>query len=111
VAPARRGRGQSAHAQTNGLTTQGDQLAHNFGHGPPSLAAVLRRLNLLAFLFHTGWEGRDDQSALLRQVLARRQTLFQAIQAFMRFMVFDRWDHLINFMIRGLALESQFDTS
>jgi len=25
-------------------------------------------------------------------------------------MVFDHWDHLMEFMIRGLELESQFDT-
>jgi len=28
----------------------------------------------------------------------------------MRYMVFASWDHLINFMIQGLELESQFDT-
>jgi hypothetical protein len=26
-------------------------------------------------------------------------------------MVFDHWDHLMDFMIRGLELESQCDTS
>jgi len=29
----------------------------------------------------------------------------------MRYMVFDIWDHLTAFMIRGLELESQVDTS
>jgi hypothetical protein len=48
---------------------------------------------------------------LLRQVLARRQTFFNAIQAFMRYLVFDSWDPLMDFMIRGLELESQCDTS
>jgi hypothetical protein len=28
----------------------------------------------------------------------------------MRYMVFDHWDHLLEFMIRGLELESQLDT-
>ena len=28
----------------------------------------------------------------------------------MRYMVFDHWDHLMDFMIRGLELESHFDT-
>jgi len=49
--------------------------------------------------------------ALLRQVIARRQSFFQDIQALMRYMVFDSWDHLMDFMIRGLELESQFDTT
>jgi hypothetical protein len=47
---------------------------------------------------------------LLRHVLAKRQTFFQDIQALMRYMTFDHWDHLMGFMIRGLELESQFDT-
>ena len=48
---------------------------------------------------------------LLRRVLARRQTFFHDVQALMRYMVFDNWDHLMEFMIRGLELESQVDTS
>ena len=56
-------------------------------------------------------EWSDDTYALLRQVLARRQTFFQDIQAFTRSMVFDHWDHLMDCMIRGLELESQCDTS
>jgi hypothetical protein len=55
-------------------------------------------------------EWSDDKYALLRQVLARRQTFFNDIQALMRYMVFASWDHLINFMIQGLELEAQFDT-
>ncbi len=41
-------------------------------------------LNLLAFLFHTVLEWSDDQYALLRRVLARRQTFFHDVQALMR---------------------------
>ena len=53
----------------------------------------------------------DAKYVLLRQVLARRQTFFQDIQALMRYMVFDHWDHLMDFMIRGLELESPCNTS
>ena len=93
------------------LKTKGYHLEHNFGHGKKYLAAFLLSLNLLAFLFHTVLEWSDAKYALLRRVLARRQTFFQDIQAFMRYMVFDNWDHLMDFMIRGLELESQSDTS
>src|SRR5207245_9511510 len=68
-------------------------------------------LNLLAFLFHTVLEWSDDKYALLRQVLARRQTFFHDIQALMRYMVLDSWKRVIDFMIRGLDLESRCDTS
>jgi len=46
---------------------------------------------------------------LLRQVLTRRQTFFEAIRALMRYLVFDSWQHLIEFMIRGLELESRLE--
>jgi hypothetical protein len=75
------------------------------------LSACMLSLNLLAFLFHTVLEWSDTKYALLRKVLVRRQTFFHDIQALMRYMVFDSWGHLIDFMIRGLELESQVDTS
>ena len=99
------------HENNNVLKTKGYQLEHNFGHGKKYLAAFLLSLNLLAFLFHTVLEWSDAKYALLRRVLARRQTFFQDIQAFMRYMVFDDWEHLLDFMIRGLELESPSNTS
>jgi len=111
VAQASRGRWKIENENNNVLKTKGYHLEHNFGHGKMSLSAFLLSLTLLAFLFHTvlGWS--DAKYALLRQVLARRQTFFQDIQAFMRYMVFDHWDHLMDFMLQGLELESPSDTS
>jgi hypothetical protein len=111
VAQASRGRWKIENENNNVLKTKGYHLEHNFGHGTQYLAAFLLSLNLLAFLFHTVLEWSDDQYALLRRVLARRQTFFQDIQALMRYLVFDDWDHLMDFMIQGLELESQSDTS
>src|SRR5262249_53292940 len=109
MAQASRGRWKIENENHNVLKTKGYHLEHNFGHGTLYLAAFLLSLNLLAFLFHTvlGWS--DAKYALLRQVLARRQTFFHDIQAFMRYMVFDSWDHLLTFMMQGLELESRFD--
>ena len=111
VAQAARGRWKIDNENNNVLKTKGYHLEHNFGHGKQYLSAFLLSLNLLAFLFHTVLEWSDDRYALLRQVLARRQTFFQDIQALMRYLVFDHWDHLMEFMIRGLELKSQCDTS
>jgi hypothetical protein len=110
VAQSGRGRWKIENENNNVLKTKGYHLEHNFGHGKQYLAAFLLSLNLLAFLFHTVLEWSDAKYALLRHVLARRQTFFQDIQALMRYMVFDHWDHLMDFMIRGLELESQVDT-
>jgi hypothetical protein len=111
VAQSGRGRWKIENENHNVLKTKGYHLEHNFGHGKQYLSAFLLSLNLLAFLFHTVLEWSDDQYALLRRVLARRQTFFQDIQALMRYMVFDSWEHLLHFMIQGLELESQVDTS
>ena len=89
VAHAGRGRWKIENENNNVLKTKGYHLEHNFGHGKQYLAAFLLSLNLLAFLFHTVLEWSDDKYALLRQVLARRQTFFHDIQALMRYMVFD----------------------
>ena len=111
VARAGRGRWKIENENNNVLKTKGYHLEHNFGHGQQYLSAFLLSLNLLAFLFHTVLEWSDDKYALLRQVIARRQSFFTDIQALMRYMVFDSWEHLMDFMIRGLELESQVDTS
>ena len=111
VARAGRGRWKIENENNNVLKTKGYHIEHNFGHGKQYLAAFMLSLNLLAFLFHTVLEWGDEKYALLRHVLARRQTFFHDIQALMRYMVFDSWEHLMHFMIRGLELESQDDTS
>jgi len=111
VAQSGRGRWKIENENNNVLKTKGYHLEHNFGHGKQYLAAFMLSLNLLAFLFHTVLEWSDDKYALLRRVLARRQAFFHDIQALTRYLVFDSWDHLMDFMIRGLDLESQFDTS
>src|SRR5713101_2550501 len=111
AAQAGRGRWKIENENNNVLKTKGYHVEHNFGHGQQDLAAIMLSLNLLAFLFHTALEWSDDKYALLRRVLARRQTFFNDIQALMRSMVFDSWKHLMDFMIRGLELESQVDTS
>jgi hypothetical protein len=40
-------------------------------------------------------------------VLARRQTFFEDMRALTRYMVFESWRHLMDFMLKGLKLESQ----
>jgi hypothetical protein len=110
VAQAGRGRWKSENENNNVLKTKGYHLEHNFGHGKRYLSATMLSLNLLAFLFHTVMEWSDEKYALLRQVLARRQTFFEDIRALTRYMVFESWHHLMTFMIRGLELESRLDS-
>jgi hypothetical protein len=73
------------------------------------LASFLLTLNLLAFLFHTILELLDANYRLLRQELATRQTFFNDIRALTRYLHFNSWQHLLEFMIQQLELDP--DTS
>jgi hypothetical protein len=109
IAQAGRGRWKIENENNNVLKTKGYHIEHNFGHGKKYLAAFLLSLNLIAFLFHTVLQWCDDQYALLRKTLARRQTFFDDIRALTRYMVFESWPHLMDFMIKGLELEDKLD--
>lgn len=111
VAQAGRGRWKIENENNNVLKTKGYHLEHNFGHGKQYLAATMLSLNLLAFLFHTVLEWSDERYALLRQVLARRQTFFEDMRALTCYMVFESWHHLMDFMIKGLKLESRLESN
>jgi hypothetical protein len=52
-------------------------------------------------------EWRDAKYAVLRQVLARRQTFCDDMQALTRYMVFPSWQPLMDCMISGLELASK----
>ena len=107
VAQAGRGRWKVDNENNNVLKTKGYHLEHNFGHGKQYLSATMLSLNLLAFLFHTVLEWSDEQYVVLRQALGRRQAFFEDIRALTRYLVFSSWQHLMDFMISGLELDSK----
>jgi hypothetical protein len=111
IVQAGRARWKIENENNNILKTKGYHLEHNYGHGKQHLAAVLLTLNLLAFLFHTllGWV--DPKYHRVRQALAARQTFFQDLQALTRYLLFDSWDHLLNFMLQGLEIAMPPDAS
>jgi hypothetical protein len=91
----------------NVLKTKGYHLEHNFGHGSQHLAALLLSLNLLAFLFHTVLDLVDERYQKIRQILVRRKTFFHDLDALTRYLIFDSWDQLFDFMLKNL----KFNTS
>jgi hypothetical protein len=84
VAQAGRGRWKVENAKNHVRQTKGYPIAQNLGHGKRDLAALLRNLTLLAFLFHPVLQGCDEKYALLRQVFVRRQTFFDDMRALTR---------------------------
>ena len=107
VARAGRGRWKVENENNNVLKTKGYHIEHNFGHGKKYLSSVMLSLNLLAFLFHTVMAWGDAKYQVLREALVRRETFFDDLRALTRYMIFESWAHLMEFMIRGLELESE----
>jgi hypothetical protein len=89
----------------NVLTTKGYHIKHNFGHGQQHLASVLFTLNLLAFFLHTFLQLVDTTYKKVRAELGTRRTFFDDIRALMRYLVFDSWEEMLQFMAIRLELE------
>ena len=106
VARAGRTRWKVENENINVLKNQGYNLSHNFGHGKEHLANVFFCLNLLAFLLHTVQHLLNKPYRLLRETLSVRRTFFNDIKALTRYIVFNNWDSLFDFMIEGLELDS-----
>ncbi len=99
-----RARWKIENESNNTLKTKGYHLEHNFGHGKQHLSAVLVTLNLLAFLFHTVLQLKDDSYRLVRATLPTRKTFFEDIRALTRYFYFPNWTALLDFMMRGLEI-------
>jgi len=101
---AGRTRWKIENENNNTLKTKGYHFEHNFGHGKENLSETLLSLNLLSFLFHTVLEIFDNKYRLIRETLPRRKDFFNDIRALTRYICFDNWNKLLDFMIRGLEL-------
>ena len=84
--------GKGDHPYSQNLKTT---VSNNYGHGKQHPSAVLLTLNLLAFLFHLVLEEADHKS---------HQAFFQDLQALTRYLVFESWERLLDFMSQGLEL-------
>ena len=100
-----RARWKTENENNNVLKNRGYHLEHNFGHGKQHLSAVLLVLNLLAFLFHTVLDKVDRKYQTLRRALATRVTFFNDIRALTRYLIFDNWEHLVDFMLNQLEID------
>ncbi len=92
----------------NTLKTKGYHFEHNFGHGSKHLSSTLTTLIILAYLLHTVLDFYDVYYRTLKDFLPRK-TLFNDIKALTKYMPFESWRHLLEFMIKGLELEIEND--
>jgi len=62
-------------------------------------------MNLLAFLYHTVLHFVDTAYQLIRARLPTRKTFFDDFRALTRYMYFDNWQTLMQFMMKGLKIK------
>jgi len=105
VVAAGRARWKSENENNNVLKNYGYHLEHNFGHGEQYLSMILVLLNLLAFLLHTVLDLCDQVYHRLRDALRVRKTFFNDLKALTRYMLFENWDQMLNFMFVQLELD------
>lgn len=111
IVQAGRTRWKVENENNNVLKTKGYHFEHNFGHGSQHLATFLLTLNLLAFLFHTVLDIADAKYKLLRMNLRVRKIFFDDLRALTRYLYFESWEHLLDFMISNLKLTLPLDSS
>jgi len=104
IVAAGRSRWKIENENNNTLKTKGYHFEHNFGHGKKNLSSVLATLILLAFLFHTVLDHIDKCYQLLRCVLSSRQMFFDDIRALTRYICFESWQLMLEFMLKGLEI-------
>ncbi len=88
----------------NTLKTKGYHLKHNFGHGVKHLSSLLATMNMLALLTHTFLSYCDEAYRLIRAKLPTRKTFFDDVRALLRYIPFDSWAAIMDFMMRGLEI-------
>lgn len=103
IATAGRTRWKIENEGNNTLKTQGYHFEHNFGHGKQHLSNLLTTLILLAYLLHTTLDLLDTSYRSVRGKLPSRRTFFEHLRALLQYFPFDSWDHLMAFMLDGLA--------
>lgn len=99
VIAAGRCRWKTENENHNVLKTKGYNLEHNFGHGEEHLSSSLLTLNLLAFLFHTVLELVDKSYQQVRKQRVTRKGFFQDITSLTKYLLFEGWQALLDFML------------
>ncbi len=99
VCRAGRGRWRTENENHNVLKNRGYHLEHNFGHGQQHLASLLLTLNLLAFLLHTVLHLVDERYQRVRCQRGTRKGFFQDILSLTKYLLFESWHHLLDFML------------
>jgi hypothetical protein len=86
----------------NTLKNQGYYIEHNYGHGWKNLCFNFFLLTLLAFYFHQIFELTDPLYQACRNKFGSKTDLWEALRSYIRILVFETWEHLLDFALTPL---------
>lgn len=96
---AGRCRWKSENECFNVMKNHGYYMEHSYGHGQNNLAFNFYLLTLLAFFFHQIFELTDTQYKACRKKLGSKKHLWETIRAYIKIIVFDKWETLLDFVL------------
>lgn len=83
----------------NTLKNQGYSIEHNYGHGEKHLCFNFFLLTLLAFFFHQIFELTDHLYQDCRKKFGSKRNLWENLRCYIRLLVFETWQHLLDFAL------------
>lgn len=96
----------------NVMKNHGYCMEHNYGHGTKNLAYNFYLLTLLAFFTHQIFELTDRQYKACRKKLGSKKHLWETIRSYIKIIVFDTWEVLLEFVLTPTAYRlSPLDSS
>lgn len=83
----------------NTLKNQGYHIEHNYGHGEKNLCFNFLLLTLIAFSFHQILECADKLFQACRKKFGSKWHMWETLRAYIKILVFDSWEHLLDFAL------------
>jgi hypothetical protein len=83
----------------NVMKNHGYCMEHSYGHGQKNMAFNFYLLTLLAFFIHQIFELTDRQYQACRKKLGSKKHLWETIRSYIKIIVFDTWEVLLEFVL------------
>jgi hypothetical protein len=86
----------------NTLKNQGYHVEHNYGHGSKNLCFNFYLLTLLAFYVHQIFELTDRLYQRCRRKFGSKQHMWETLRSYIKIIIFDTWEQLLDFALTPL---------
>lgn len=95
----------------NVMKNHGYYMDRNFGHGKQNLAFNFYLLTLIAFFMHQIFELTDKLYEQNRKKFANKRHMWESLRSYIQIIVFDSWEHLLEFALKPIAYRLYADSS